>query len=175
MSFETRLVTGGFGEQILDRFLRQKGWIPYYPIEGVAHPFDRLVASADKKRICIVEVKTKWRREAYPDTGINRRHYDDYQHITIAYALPLFLAFVDAKVGKMYGNWWSELLKSQEPERSARFAGCASYPWEQRGIVYFQLSAMKTLAVLPEDERQKLLQMRSTNWTAIDDDEQKGA
>jgi hypothetical protein len=170
MSFEERLKTGHFGERIVDLFLRQKGWVPYRPVDGVAHPFDRLAATADKKRLCIFEVKTKFRREAYPDTGINKRHFDDYQHITNTYRLPLFLSFVDGKQGEVYGNWWSELLKARAPGKSCT-AGCAGYPWEQRGIVYFPLDAMRTLYVLNETERDELLGLRRSGWQPIDPDD----
>lgn len=165
MSFNDRPTekTGRFGERIVDEFLIQKGWIPYRPIGDVAHPFDRLVASADKQNLCIVEVKTKWRREAYKDTGINRRHFNDYQRITAKYDIPLFLSFVDAKQGTVYGNWWLELIKSRVPGRAGA-GGCQSYPWEQRGIVYFPLMAMRTLYVLSPDERAELLALRVSNW-----------
>ena len=164
MSFEDRLKTGRFGERIIDEFLRQKGWIPYRPIEGAAHPFDRLAASPNKRKLCIVEVKTKWRREAYADTGIDRRHYNDYQHVTTTYRVPLFLCFVDAKLGTVYGNWWAELLKPREPEDSWA-GGCEGYPWEQHGIVYFPLSAMRKLYVLTEQDRGELRGLRVSGWT----------
>jgi len=167
-TFDDRLKTGRFGEHIVDEFLKQKGWVPYRPIEGVAHPFDRLAASPDKKNICIVEVKTKWRREAYADTGLNRRHFDDYMHITAKYGLPLFLTFVDAKKGTVYGNWWLELVKTRVPSDDAWAGGCEAYPWEQRGIVYFPLSAMKTLYVLTDAERAELLKLRTSKWTPPD-------
>jgi len=159
---------GQIGERLIDEFLRQKGFIPYYPQPGAAHPFDRLIATPDKRRICIVEVKTKCRREAYDDTGIDQRHFDDYQRITFRYNLQLFLAFVDAKVGQIYGNWWHELLKTRESPRSVllpngqRFG--ESYPWTDRGIVYFLRSSMKTLHVLTEEQRAEILAKRTTGW-----------
>lgn len=164
MSFEERLKTGQLGERIVDEFLRQKGWIPYYPPKGVAHPFDRLAASPDKRNICIVEVKTKHRREAYADTGIDRRHFNDYQCVTMKYSVPLFLVFVDSKEGKIYGHWWHELIKSREPDDKARRAGCASYPWDQNGIVYFPRSIMREMHVLSDDDRSELLKLRVSQW-----------
>ena len=69
-------------------------------IDASSHDLDR------DNGICIVEVKQpKCRREAYDaTTGINRRHFDDYMHITTTYRLPLYLAFVDAKVGLIMGT-----------------------------------------------------------------------
>jgi hypothetical protein len=165
--FDDRLKTGLLGERIIDEYLRQHGYVPYHPEEGVAHPFDRLVASLDKQRLCIVEVKTKWRREAYADTGIDRRHFDDYQHITTTYRVPLFLSFVDSKVGTVYGNWWSALVKPRPPEESWA-GGCEGYPWEQRRIVYFPLSAMRTLYVLTDADRAELIKLRRSNWKPDD-------
>lgn len=164
MSFQDRLKTGNFGEEIVDRYLEQQGWVPYHPKQGVAHPFDRLVASPDKRKLCIVEVKTKYRREAYADTGINQSCFNDYQQITMKYSIPLFLVFVDGKLGQVYGNWWSELIKSREPELSAKVKGCLSYPWYQNGIVYFQYSTMRVFYVIPEEKRQELLKLRVSNW-----------
>ncbi len=163
-TFEDRVKTGRFGERIVDEFLKQKGWIPYRPIEGVAHPFDRLAASPDKKKLCIVEVKTKRRRKAYEDTGIDRRHFQDYMHVTVKYGVPLFLTFVDAEEGAVYGAWWHDLIKTREPSARARWHGCDSYPWEQKGIVYFLRSSMRTLHVLPESERAELLSLCVTAW-----------
>jgi hypothetical protein len=170
MSFEQCVQKGAIGEGILDRVIRQKGYVPYYPDPGVPHPFDRLVASPDKRRIAIVEVKTKCRREAYADTGIDQSCFDDYQHITLTYGLRLFLVFVDAKVGTMYGNWWDELLKTRERPggvilpNGERFGG-GSYPWVSGGIVYFPLEAMTTLYVLTPADRERLLALRTTRWT----------
>lgn len=170
MSFKARLKVGSIGERILDTFIRQQGYVPYYPDpgEGMRHPFDRLIASPDKRRLCIVEVKTKCRREAYEDTGINQCHFDDYQHITTTYAIPLFLAFVDAKVGQIYGNWWRELLKPRESDLRTMCGGCNAYPWHCGGIVYFPLEAMRTLYVLNETERGELLALRTTAWRPSD-------
>jgi hypothetical protein len=165
VSFEARLAVGSIGERLVDTYIRQRGYVPYYPGPGpgLRHPFDRLIASPDKRRLCIVEVKTKWRREAYADTGIDQRHFDDYQHITSTYSIPLFLAFVDAKLGTVYGNWWAELLKPRDG-CACGCRPCACYPWHCRGIVYFPLSAMRTLYVLTPEERAELLALRTTAW-----------
>ena len=166
MSFEARLAVGSIGERLVDAYIRQRGYVPYYPDPGpgMRHPFDRLIASPDKRRLCIVEVKTKCRREAYEDTGINQSAFDDYQHITSTYAIPLFLAFVDAKLGTVYGNWWAELLKPRDGDLSVVCSGRDWYPWHCGGIVYFPLAAMRTLYVLTPEERADLLARRTTAW-----------
>jgi hypothetical protein len=167
---ERRAKTGAIGEHILDEYIRQRGYVPYRPDADHAHPFDRLIASLDKQRICIVEVKTKPKRKAYDDTGINQSHFQDYQRITLTYNVPLFLAFVDCEEGAMYGNWWHELLKTRVSTRPVLmhhgrpFGGGESYPWTQRGIVYFQRAAMRLLYVLTEDERAELRALHCSRW-----------
>lgn len=171
MSFEdsNRFKTGWLGEQMVDVFLKQQGWVPYYPMKGVAHPFDRLLATPDKRRLCIVEIKTKFKREFYPDTGIERRHFNDYQAITMEYNIPLFLVFVDAKAGQVYGQWWAELLKTREPEQRSRLGGCVSYPWFHGGQVYFQISIMKIFHVIPPEQCEEILKYRESNWQEHDE------
>jgi len=164
VSFEDRLELGEIGEHVIDEFLRQHGWVPYWPEKGKRHPFDRLAASADKRKLCIVEVKTKYEREAYPDTGINLSCFSDYQNIEMQYGVPIFLVFVDARKGQVYGNWWADLLKSREPEEKARRAGCLMYPWTQKGIVYFQTSPMKILHVIPKTAVEEIRKRRISNW-----------
>jgi len=168
---EKRQRTKEIGEQILDRFLLEQGLVRYRPDPNDgAHPFDRLAASRDKRQIVIGEVKTKPRRQAYADTGINRRHFDDYMHNTTKYGLPLFLAFVDFEIGAMYGNWWSELIKTREsdiPKHGLDADGvirCETYPWEQNSIVYFPLSAMRTYYMLTDAERAELRALHLSRW-----------
>ena len=70
MNFADKAPTrkGTLGEQIADRYLVAKGFIPYRPIlENVAHPFDRLVASLDKRSIFVSNTKSKAQREFYPE------------------------------------------------------------------------------------------------------------
>lgn len=159
---------GAIGEQIVDDWLLAKGWVPYRPVKGTRHPFDRLVARADKRELCIVEVKTKPRREAYKDTGINQTHFDDYQHVTATYRIPLFLAFVDEVQQCVYGNWWSELLKKRTGDEAIVDMIHGGYPWSHRGIVYFPLSAMTPIARLSEEQCQQLRALRRTNWVKED-------
>jgi hypothetical protein len=160
VGFTDRLKKGAIGEAIVDRWLRDKGWVPYRPVDGCAHPFDRLVASANKRKLCIVEVKTKPRREAYRDTGIERRHFDDYDHVTSTYSIPLFLAFVDERERRVYGNWWSILLQRRPSGRPFPEA----YPWTQKGIVYFPLSIMRPIAELSDEQCRQLEALRSSAW-----------
>ena len=60
---------GRIGEIEVDKYLSSIGIIPYAPILSKAHPFDRLCASADKKKLFVAECKAKAARTYYPDTG----------------------------------------------------------------------------------------------------------
>ena len=151
--FEQSLRKGQIGERIVDRWLIDRGFVPYHPIDGVAHPFDRLVASKDKSRLVVVEVKTKPRRYAYPDTGIDERHYQDYMNIWTRYRIPVFLAFVDEDMRKVYGATLKELVSPR-----------GEYPWHYRNIVYFPLSSMRDIAPLSDDDCTKLKALRRTAW-----------
>ena len=140
------------GEQIVDNYLRQNGFIPYHPseIDG-AHPFDRLVASKDKKRIFIGEIKTKPARFHYPDTGINKKSYQEYQYIHEKYGIRIFLFFVDEKKGEIYGNYLDLLDKKRiEHRRDGKYV---QYPLEQStinrtSIRYWPTSAMELICKL---------------------------
>lgn len=153
MSWDDRLAKGRIGERIIDEWLIRKGFVPYRPVDGVPHPFDRLVASQDKRKILIVEVKSKPRREKYPDTGIPARHYRDYQHIALTYGIRIFIAFVDEIEQKIYGNFFEELDR-----RDGR------YPWIFPDIVYFPLTHMRPVADLTTEQCAELKALRKTKY-----------
>lgn len=153
---------GSIGERIVDEWLIGLGWVPYRPIADAAHPFDRLVASKDKKRIVVVEVKSKPRREAYADTGIDYRHYQDYLGIWQSYNITVFLAFVDEKQGRIYGEFLSRLNKFRIVDGNV-------YPWRPRpnqrpDIVYFPLEAMRQIGDLTGSQISSLSALRSTGF-----------
>ena len=80
--FENKLTTrkGDVGESLVDKMLREKGFVIYKPEGGQAHAFDRL-AIKDKEILMIAEVKAKAKRKYFPDTGIDFRHYKEYKNI----------------------------------------------------------------------------------------------
>lgn len=155
MSWETRLEKGRIGERIVDAWLESKGYVPYRPIDGVAHPFDRLVASRDKKTIRVVEVKAKPRREKYPDTGIPTTHYNDYKHIQDKYGIQVFIAFVDEVLKKIYGNFLDELDKPD-----------GRYPLRYADVTYFPLSKMLDIKRLTDEQCAELAALRRSNYRA---------
>ena len=100
-----KLEKGKLGEAIVDMYLMDRGVIPYKPVlEEAAHPFDRLCASRDKRRLFVVEVKAKPARYAYPDTGINISHWNDYTNIQDTYRIDVYIFFVDEERREVYGG-----------------------------------------------------------------------
>lgn len=140
----------------MDAYLIGKGYVPYSPYQGVAHPFDRLCASADKKKILVYEVKAKPARSYYADTGINVSHYNTYRHIYSTYNIPVFLAFVDEDRAAVYGNFLHELekpvtVKAKNGRLSKQYP---SHEVSRDGtpMIYFPLSAMSRIADLTQEQ-----------------------
>ena len=148
------------GEKIVDDYLRDNGYIPYHPSEvDGAHPFDRLVAAKDKTRIFIGEIKAKPARIRYPDTGINKKSYEEYQYIHKKYGIKIFLFFVDEKRGEIYGNYIDTLDEKRiEQRKDGKFV---QYPLEQSTangirIRYWPISAMRLICKLDNEQIEML-------------------
>lgn len=155
MEFRDRVEVkkGDLGESIVDFFLVRNGYIPYVPQCDGAHPFDRLCASSDKKTIFIADVKAKARRKYYPDTGINIKHYDEYNHMNAKYGVDVYLFFVDEETETVYGN----LLKVLGRERQIEHKGkILIYPLRQKNIIYFPLESMRTISSLTAEQIKEL-------------------
>lgn len=150
------------GERLVDEYLIRNGIVPYRPIVSRRHPFDRLCASADKKRIYVAEVKSKPRRERYPDTGFNQTAFEDYMNIATAHNMDIFVYFVDEVMMEIYGG---ELFKNLNLKREIVHEGkLLHYPWRQGKIIYFPLCAMEHIANLSEDECLELSALRRTDY-----------
>lgn len=163
MHFEEtqRYKKGEIGEQIVDSFLLSRGIIPYKPNAGKAHPFDRLCATKDKKKLYIVECKTKARRTYYPDTGIDIRHYNDYSHIRNIYGIDVWLFFVDEYLKQVYGNLLSEL---EQPATIIHKEKTINYPLTNNGIIYFPLRKMKKVCDINENTIDALASLSSRSY-----------
>ena len=143
---------GELGEEIVDRYLKSKGVIPYKPDADGAHPFDRLCATKDKS-VFVVECKSKRARDYYPDTGIDIRHYKVYKDIQSKHNMDVFICFIDEKSATIYGNTLKNLMKTRQVETNR---GVKVYPWEQGKQVYFPLLAMIHIAELNATEVERL-------------------
>lgn len=145
----TSVKKGNIGERLVNEFLINKGFIPYSPDVGGAHPFDRLVASKDKRTIFIADSKAKPARVYYPDTGINIKHYQEYKYIQDKYGIDVYIFFVDEEKQEIYGNF---LRRLDEPAQIAHNGSIIEYPLESKGIRYFPLSHMQHIADIPFNE-----------------------
>lgn len=140
---------GDIGEKLVDKYLRSKQLIPYSPDSEYPHPFDRLVASRDKQTLMIIDVKTKAARNSYPDTGMNKSHYDEYMRISIKHNIPVYVFFCDEMLGKVYGNYLSELIKPTKIKVKNKII---NYPLVQGDIIYFPLSLMIDVCNIESDQ-----------------------
>jgi hypothetical protein len=104
---------GDFGEDIVNKILRDKGFVIYEPQKIGPHAFDRL-AIKNKDSIIIAETKTKARLNSVPKTGFDKRSYDCYKKISLKHGLPVMIFFVDEMLGKVYGNFLHKLEKNME-------------------------------------------------------------
>lgn len=155
---------GDFGERLVDDYIKsRKKMIPYEPVWPGAHPFDRILASPDKKDLLILDVKSKARRQLYPDQGINFNHYIQYKTISKKYNIPVFLVFVDEGNGDVYGNYLRNLeipvsirVRDQEKEYPSIELSSAK-------IIYFPISNMITLFHLTHEQRKTLRDLSSRN------------
>lgn len=157
---------GYIGEHEVDRYLASIGIIPYAPTIGKAHPFDRLCASSDKKRLFIAECKAKASRSYYPDTGINESNYQDYKNILKTYGIDIWLFFVDEHKQSIYGN----LLSVLESPKIVNHGGKnIRYPLLQRDyrgkqIIYFPLESMVEVCKISPDVALQLKALSSRNY-----------
>lgn len=155
---------GNIGEALVDEYLLKKGIVPYRPIVSQAHPFDRLCASADKKRIYVAEVKTKPRREFYADTGVDQRHYNDYLNIAMQHNMDVFVYFVDEVRKEIYGGELISNLAQVRQETHQQTGRILTYPLAHKGIIYFPLSAMEHVADLPDEVCKQLAALRRSKY-----------
>lgn len=111
-SFEKSRNKGESGEAMLDDLLMSEQWIVYRPInKDRPHYFDRL-ATLNKQKVIAIEVKTKARMnfpmrfshhsEPQPCTGFNRSQWGEYQRFVNDTKVPLFVFFIDDKIGDIH-------------------------------------------------------------------------
>ena len=155
---------GDFGEQIVKKWLEEKGYITYSPDqENKAHAFDFLT-TWKKKHVAIVEVKTKPRRLYYTDTGIDIKSYYGYKGL-VEQGLKVYIAFVDEKMGCIYIGNLSVISEPIEIDGN-------QYPMLTNGIIYFHLgnitdgcdidTGMKVIYWLSDEQLGYLRSMKTT-------------
>lgn len=163
MRFEDKATTkkGDLGENIVDNIMLEKGYIPYLPLKGTgAHPFDRLYATRDKETIFILDVKAKPQRTYYPDTGINLNNYNQYKSFMDKYKICVVLMFVDEKIATVYGGKITKLSAVKEIWHKGKIL---QYPLIDKGIIYFPIDSMETVANITPEEAQSLKDLSTRN------------
>lgn len=146
-SFETALKKGEAGEMLIKAHLENNGWTVYRPVTDGAHCFDMLSIKGKKTAIAI-DVKAKARMNKWPATGIDQRHFDEYQHFSQKHSMPFWVIFVDEALKKIYGNCIEELEK-------CRCVDGVNYPWVMptsggKKIRVWPLEAMKVIASISD-------------------------
>jgi hypothetical protein len=144
---------GDLGEAIVDQYLKNKGFLPYRPAFDGWHPFDRILAAPDKSSIYVADVKAKARRNKYPDTGIDMRHFDKYKQISEKHNMRVFLFFVDELEGRIYGQFL-DILASRDK----------NYPRAEGSIIYFLLEKMEHIAYLTPEQISQLKTLSRRNY-----------
>lgn len=148
-SFETALKKGAIGEQIIRKWLENKGWIVYLPFtKNKAHYFD-ILATLHKKRVIAIDVKTKARLNKWNAQGINKKHYNEYISFCETHNVPFFLCFVDDKNGNVH---IANIKKLQNP----------IYP--NNYIIAWDLKQMKYLMNIGEENIKLLSQYDQRNY-----------
>jgi len=114
-SFSTALKKGDIGEQIVQQFLEQRGWIVYRPFtKDKAHYFD-IMATKNKEKVVAIDVKTKARLNNWKAQGINLKTYLEYKRFIDKINIPFYLIFIDDKNGDVHCAELSKLKKSFYP------------------------------------------------------------
>lgn len=159
-SERTQTQKGAVGERIVVRHLEARGLNVYQPITDGAHLFDFLCANKKAQRLVAAEVKTKPRRQFYPDTGINVSHCKGYMAVQARYGIEVFIYFVDEIERRIYGNKLTGLLAPKQIEHNGK---TLSYPLQQGEVVYFPLCSMIDVASLDEDEQRAISELSTRN------------
>lgn len=147
---------GNFGEYLVRRALRKKGYMLASFEEGAAHPCDNIVSKWDMQ-FRALDIKTYPRRFYYPDTGINYDHYEKY----LKSPNPFYLIFVDDIEKKIYGNSLCELNKRIS-------VNGIIYPFMygngENKKMYFPLQSMELYTNLRDDTCEELRKLSNSNY-----------
>lgn len=112
-----------------------------------------MIYSKKQNKFYLSDIKTKPRRFAYPDTGIDIRTFDEYMKKSKEINLEFLLIFVDESSKKIYGNLLSELTKEIEIHHNNKII---KYPLIHKGIIYFPLEKMKNIDKLTDLEAEQI-------------------
>ncbi len=141
-NFNDKITTkkGTIGEQLVDAYLKKNNCKLYPPGFDGSHLFDRFCYRENNKEPFIVEVKTKPKREVYPDTGIDLHSYNNYKKFAQKHNIKVYIFFVDEHMGKVYGNDLN-ILEKETTVEDGNYT--LHYPMYQGRIIYFPMVNMK--------------------------------
>ena len=89
-------------------------------------------------------LKTKAKRNKYPDTGFNHKHYEEYKMLQ-EMGLMVWIFFVDEVEAIVYGN---TLEKLSEPQIVHHEGKTIKYPLRWGEIIYFYRKNMIDISLL---------------------------
>jgi Holliday junction resolvase-like predicted endonuclease len=149
ISFETALKKGEIGENIVCKYLENRGWIVYKPFtKNKPHYFD-ILATLHKEKAIAVDVKTKARLNKWNAQGINIRHYKQYLRFIEKTNIPFYLIFVDDKLGDVYCADIKKLSNGFNPNKN---------------IIAWYLSDMIYMFKITEKQIQELSEFDQRNY-----------
>jgi len=157
---------GDIGERIINDWLEENNLIVYEPVTGGAHGFDRLV-SKGKKQLVIVEIKTKAKRNYFPDTGIDYKHYSKYKEISKKHNLTVLIFFIDEMLGQIYFGRLSELDMPNEYYYNGKYYSYPKVETKKQKIIYFYQPNMKVIKSLKKEEIDAIKKHQSRNYDYI--------
>ena len=150
---------GNLGEGIIDKYFENQGYITYKPVTDGAHLIDRLYVK-DKKQLIFADVKTKPKRNKYPDTGFNYKNYEEYEMLK-EMGLEVWIIFVDEAEGAIYGN---TLEKLSEPCSIQHKGKTIEYPLRWGEIIYFYRNDMIDITLLSKEEVGEIRSYNTRNY-----------
>ena len=145
---KTEVKKGDIGENIVRKYLENKGYIIYQPKTKGAHYFDML-CTKNKQEVIALDVKTKARLNAYEATGINLTHYEDYKRLMNTTKIPFYIYFVDEMEGKVYRQL---LNKLPEPFKLNKYIVC----WYLKDLIH--------LFNLTKEEKKELQEFNTRSY-----------
>ena len=150
---------GNIGERIVDDYFERQGYIIYKPVTNAPHLIDRFYVK-DKKQLIFAEVKTKAKRNIYPDTGFDRKNYEEYKKLQ-EMGLTVWIFFVDEAEGAVYGNTLERLSMPCKIQHKGK---TYDYPLPSGEIIYFPREIMHTICLLSNEEVKDIKSHNTRNY-----------
>ena len=148
-SFEIALKKGNIGEQIIQKYLENKGWIVYKPFtENKPHYFDML-CTYNKEKVIAIDVKTKARLNKWNAQGIDLKHYNEYLNFMKITKVSFYSIFVDDQNGEVH---LAEIKKLNNP----------IYP--NNKIIAWDVNNMHYLFNISQEEINKISEYDQRNY-----------